>query len=345
MGVNKVIYYGEVLVDMSQVTVKPETLAKGETALDASGELITGLHECKETEPKLQSKTVTPTTSLQTVNPDSGYDGLSKVTVNAMPTATQATPSISVNSSGLITATATQTAGYVAAGTKSATKQLTTQAAKTITPSTSSQTAVAAGRYTTGAVTVAAIPSAYVKPTATKAATTYTPGTSNQTISAGTYCSGAQTIKGDANLVAGNIKSGVSIFGVAGSYEGSGSGGGDAVETCTVTFDNISWDCPIVVVSAIVVENGIYQTYINFSDDVDQLYTITIPNVVCGSEIGLGSCFDSGYGVAPYIEISGTASFNSWKQLDSVNITFMAMTFTAPSVPNENCTISFMGNV
>lgn len=42
MGVNKVIYYGEVLVDMSQVTVTPETLMKGETALDASGELITG---------------------------------------------------------------------------------------------------------------------------------------------------------------------------------------------------------------------------------------------------------------------------------------------------------------
>jgi hypothetical protein len=186
-------------------------------------------------DPKLQEKTVTPKTSAQSVTPDSGYDGLSKVTVNAMPTATQATPSISVNSSGLITASATQTAGYVAAGTKSATKQLTTQAAKTITPSTSSQTAVAAGRYTTGAVTVAAIPSTYVKPTATKAATTYTPGTSNQTIAAGTYCSGAQTIKGDANLVAGNIKSGVSIFGVAGSYEGSGgSSGGGSVETCTL---------------------------------------------------------------------------------------------------------------
>ena len=45
MGVNKVIYYGEVLVDMSQVTVTPETLMKGETALDASGELITGTCE------------------------------------------------------------------------------------------------------------------------------------------------------------------------------------------------------------------------------------------------------------------------------------------------------------
>ena len=72
----------------------------------------------------------------------------------SVATATQATPSVSINSSGLITASTTQTTGYVTAGTKSATKQLTTQAAKTITPSTSSQTAVASGVYTTGAVTV-----------------------------------------------------------------------------------------------------------------------------------------------------------------------------------------------
>ena len=55
-----------------------------------------------------------------------------------------------------------------------------------------------------------------------KAAATYTPGTSDQTIASGQYLSGAQTIKGDSNLVAGNIKSGVSIFGVAGTYAGSG---------------------------------------------------------------------------------------------------------------------------
>ena len=133
-----------------------------------------------ETEPNLQAKTATPSTSAQTVKPDSGYDGLSQVTVNAMPTATQATPTISVSSAGLITAAATQTAGYVAAGTKSATKQLTTQAAKTITPGTADQNAVASGVYTTGAITV----------------------------------------KGASSLRAENIKKGVSIFGVTGTHVG-----------------------------------------------------------------------------------------------------------------------------
>ena len=56
-----------------------------------------------------------------------------------------------------------------------------------------------------------------------KSAQTYTPTTSNQTIASGQYLSGAQTISGDANLIAGNIKKDVSIFGVTGSYEGSGS--------------------------------------------------------------------------------------------------------------------------
>lgn len=50
-----------------------------------------------------------------------------------------------------------------------------------------------------------------------QAAQTITPGTSNKTIVAGKYLSGVQTIKGDSNLKADNIKRGVSIFGVSGN--------------------------------------------------------------------------------------------------------------------------------
>lgn len=209
-------------------------------------QIQTALNGKTSATPTLQTKTISPSTSVQTITPDSGYDGLSQVTVNAMTTATQATPTVSIDSAGKITATATQTAGYVAAGTKTGTKQLTTQEAKTITPSTSSQTAVAKNVYTTGAITVGAIPSTYVKPTTTKAATTYTPTTSNQTIAAGTYCSGVQTIKGDANLKAENIAEGVSIFGVTGTHSGGSGSGGGSVETCTLVMEicsPIASDC------------------------------------------------------------------------------------------------------
>lgn len=50
-----------------------------------------------------------------------------------------------------------------------------------------------------------------------KAAATYTPTTSDQTIAADQYLSGAQTVKGDANLVASNILKDVVIFGVTGN--------------------------------------------------------------------------------------------------------------------------------
>lgn len=52
-------------------------------------------------------------------------------------------------------------------------------------------------------------------------AASYTPSTSNQTIAAGKYLAGDQTILGDSNLTAENIKKNISIFGVTGNYTGS----------------------------------------------------------------------------------------------------------------------------
>ena len=196
------------LTTQAAQTITPGTTAK----YIESGRYLIG----RQTISAIQTETKTATAN-GTYTPSSGKY-FSSFTVN-IPVVEQATPSITVSTNGLITASATQEAGQVVAGTKSGTKQLTTQAAKTITPSTSSQTAVTSGVYTTGAITVAAIPSTYVQPTATKSATTYTPTTSNQTIAAGTYCSGVQTIKGDSNLKAANIVKGVSIFGVSGSHQ------------------------------------------------------------------------------------------------------------------------------
>lgn len=83
--------------------------------------------------------------------------------VNALPempdTVEQATPTISVDANGLITAEAVQTAGYVEAGTKSATHQLLTQPGETVAPGTEEQTIVEAGTFVTGDIKVAAVES------------------------------------------------------------------------------------------------------------------------------------------------------------------------------------------
>lgn len=117
---------------------------------------------------KTATKTVTLTASGATVTASDGSKSVSK----SVATATQATPTINVNTStGQITASATQTAGYVSAGTKSATPvSLTTKGATTITPTKSTQTAVAKNVYTTGAVTVAPIPAQYITTTDATAA-------------------------------------------------------------------------------------------------------------------------------------------------------------------------------
>ena len=86
--------------------------------------------------PSLQAKTnIAPTTSSQTITADQGYDGLSSVQINAMPSGTAGTPTATKgtvsNHRVSVTPSVTNTTGYITGGTKTGTA-VTVQASELV---------------------------------------------------------------------------------------------------------------------------------------------------------------------------------------------------------------------
>lgn len=140
-------------------------------------------------------------------------------------------------------------------------------------------------------------------------AKTITPTTTSQiAISSGCYAKGDITVKGDNNLVASNIKKGVKIFDVSGTFVGDGSTD-TSVEDAFVTR-NISSNYQNSRVSTI----GDY-AFCNCSN----LVTVNLPNVTNIGESAFYSCKNLSSVSLPNVTNIGKSAFYSCKNLNSVS--------------------------
>lgn len=186
--VNKVVFGSATLVDLTGTTATADKILSGYGAYGADGAWMDGtatassgsgvvwqdsqgyVHLSDEGDIPLQTKTVTPSETAQTVLADAGYYALDRVNVNAIPSnyvgsgVTQRTSS-DLTASG---ATVTAPAGYYSssasksvasgtAGTPTVTKGTVSNHAVTVTPSVTNTTGYITGSTKTGTtVTVTA---------------------------------------------------------------------------------------------------------------------------------------------------------------------------------------------
>ena len=177
-------------VDVSKTTAVPSTVLYGYKFFKSNGVIAEG------TMPNRSASDLSA--SGKTVTVPSGYyasqctKDVATGSATTPTTTITSTPNISVDSSGLITATNSKTqnvtptvsAGYVSSGT--------------------------AGTITVGGSNTSQL--------STIGTQTITPSTTTLILPSGKYLTGPQTILGDSNLIAENIKEDVTIFGVTGTF-------------------------------------------------------------------------------------------------------------------------------
>lgn len=314
------------------------------------------------------AKTVDPTTSIQTVV-DKGVYTTGEIKVNAIATVAQAKPSIAVDeSTGTITAYSDQTTGYVVGANLNSARNLSTQAGKTITPSTSFQVAIPKGYFATGEVNVSAIPTTtlatpkitmgnltgivtatvkqsegYVLPGSTYSdlnlptvpGSIVLPGTAQKVaVAANTWVTANVNVAGDANLTSDNIKSGVSIFGVSGSIT--------VPSSVSKAKPSIALDVPSGLVTATVNQADGYVTGAN------QSATYTIPTV-SGADITPGAAnitaIGKGYLATNSITVLGDANLVASNIKSGISIFGVSGSLQSGSLLSETATITTKASV
>lgn len=201
--INEITYANvpKVLIPLSSGTGNAEFTDTSDATLDAGGKMLNGVtayaNGTKYTGSIATKTSSDMTASGATVTAPAGYyasaqsKSVASGSATTPATSITANPTINVNTStGLITASVS--------------------GSQSVTPS------VSAGYVSTGTAGTVSVSGSKTEQLTVQAAQTITPSTSDQTVPAGTYLTGATTILGDTDLVAGNIKAGVTIFGIEG---------------------------------------------------------------------------------------------------------------------------------
>ena len=251
--VNKVqLADGTSLIDISSTTATAGTILAGYGAFGADGAWMDGtasgqsllitdtldenggtIRTITGKVVQLQTKTITPTSSQQVVNPDEGYDGFSQVTVNASSGSTinnqnkTVTPSESQQS-------VTADSGYTGLGTVTVNAVSSTYVGSGITQRSSSDLTASGATVT--------VPSGYYSAQASKAVASGTAGTptaskgavSNHSISV------TPSVTNTAGYISGGTKTGTAVTVsaselVSGSQTISSNGTTDVTNLASVT--------------------------------------------------------------------------------------------------------------
>ena len=194
---------------------------------------VVGSYEAPE--PVVQEKTVNPTTSSQVVSPDEGYDALSSVTVNAVSSSIDSNIVAGNIKQGVtilgVEGTVEELNGTTLEVTPSATTQINTpsggyNAFTSVT--TNGDENLTAENIAEGVTIFGVTGSFHGGEDINNQDKTVVPSVESQSITADTGYTGlgTVTVQGvtasvDSNITAENIKSGVSVLGVEGTYEGA----------------------------------------------------------------------------------------------------------------------------